>query len=236
MHTRSLALAIYMSAVYATLSYLPGFPVIGVENARISLVSGIAPVYGFLLGPWLGFLSCLIGACINRVVSGANLFQWLTLPATPISALIAGALVKTDPRNKWVRHVPILILTTLILAWYLIPVGRTILYFPILHWIALILMISFRNKLPMIYDGISKARLTIYIAIASFSATMTTHMYGTLMFILSAHLLIVEVLDLAPLLTSIIPVVVVERLTFTTISTILGAPLILIFKKNMWIQ
>ncbi|MEM2640889.1 MAG: hypothetical protein QW374_06530 [Candidatus Bathyarchaeia archaeon] len=235
MHTRSLALIIYMSAVYATLSYLPGFPVIGVENARISLVSGIAPVYGLLLGPWLGFLSCLIGACINRVVSGANLFQWLTLPATPISALIAGTLVKADSRNTWSRHLPILILTTLILAWYLIPIGRAAPYFPILHWIALTLMLSFRNKLPMIYGSIGKARLAIYIAIASFSATMTTHMYGTLMFILAAHLLIVEVWNPALLLTSIIPVVIVERLTFTVVSTIIGVPLALIFKKNMWI-
>ncbi|MEM2740448.1 MAG: hypothetical protein QXQ29_06585 [Candidatus Bathyarchaeia archaeon] len=233
MRTRRLALTIYMSAIYAALSYLPGFPVVGAESVKIGFISGIAPIFGFLLGPWLGFLSCFIGASINRILSGANPFQWLTLPTTPISAFTAGALVRVYFKNMKGWHISASILTILIAIWYLTPIGRAILYFPILHWIALILAILFRNKLPMIYRDIGRVRLTIYIAVVSFSATMTAHMYGTLIFILSTYLLILKVQDLTSLLTSLIPVVAVERLTFTAIATILGAPIILVLRKHM---
>ncbi|MCX8161544.1 MAG: hypothetical protein N3E44_00935 [Candidatus Bathyarchaeota archaeon] len=235
MNTRSLALTIYTSAVYVVLSYLPGFPVVGAENVKIGFISGVAPIFGLLLGPWLGFLSCFIGACINRILLGANLFQWLTLPTTPISAFIAGALVRAYLKNIRGWHISALILTILISIWYLTPIGRAIPYFPVLHWIALILTISFRDRLTMIYNDLDKVRLALYVAIVSFSATMTAHMYGTLMFVLSTYLLILEVQDLTLLLASLIPLVAIERLTFTAIATILGVPLILVFRKNKYI-
>lgn len=223
-----------MSTVYVVLSYLPGFPVVGAENVKIGFTSGVAPVFGFLLGPWLGFLSCFIGALINRILSNANVFQWLTLPTAPISAFIAGAL--TRPYSKVVKgwHISASILTILIIVWYLTPVGRTVIYFPLLHLIALILILSFRGRLSRIYDDISKPRLTLYIIVASFSSIMAAHMYGTLMFILSAYLMILNVKDLTSLLTSLIPVVIIERSIFTAIATILGVPLTLATKSFIY--
>ncbi len=232
MYTRRLALIVSMSTLYAALSYLPGFPVIGVENARIGIVSGVAPIYGFLLGPWLGFVSCLIGACINRILSGANLFGWLTLPATPLSAFIAGSLTTLNLKAMRGWCISASILAVLIAAWYSTPTGRALPYFPILHWIALTLILVFRGKLTSIHVKLSKSRMIIYIAIVSFSSTMTTHMYGTLMFIISMHLLLVGAQhNSTEILSSLLPIVIVERLTFTAIATILGVPLILASRR-----
>jgi hypothetical protein len=236
MHTRELALIISMSTLYAALSYLPGFPVIGVENARIGIVSGIAPIYGFLLGPWFGFVSCLIGACISRILSGANLFGWLTLPATPLSAFIAGSLTTQNLKATRGWCISASILAALIAAWYSTPTGRALPYFPILHWIALTLILVFRGKLVLIHAKPSKSRIIIYVAIVSFSSTMTTHMYGTLMFIISMHLLLGVQQDLMGILSSLIPIVIVERLAFTAIATILGVPLILVSRRIPFIR
>lgn len=221
-----------MAAVYVALSYLPGFPVLGAENVKIGIVSGIVPVFGLILGPWLGALAALIGAFISRVLTGASLFAWLTLPTMPISAFVAGALTK--PCFKWARgwQVSASILAILIAFWYLTPVGRAVPYFPFLHWIALFIVLVLRSRLVDFFNSKSKRKLTACVALSCFSSTMAAHMCGTLIFIASVELLILKVSNMASLFISLIPITTIERLTFTAIATALGVPLILTLKTR----
>lgn len=229
---KEVALVACMAAVYVALSYLPGFPVIGAENVKIGIVSGIAPVFGFILGPWLGALAALIGASISRALTGASLFAWLTLPTMPVSAFVAGALTK--PCFKRVRgwQASAFILAILISFWYFTSVGKAVPYFPFLHWIALTIVLVFRGRLVDFFNGRSKGKLTVCIALSSFSSTMAAHMCGTLAFVASAELLILKVSDITSLFISLIPIATIERLIFTAIATAVGVPLILVLRTR----
>ncbi len=225
MNTRRVALISSMTAVYVVLSYMPGFPVIGVSGAKIGVVSGIAPVYGFILGPTLGTLTTFLGAFINRILTGAGLFEWLTLPSMPLSAFTAGALSRSRLNGVAGWKVSALILTVLIVAWYGTYVGQAVPLFATLHWIGLIIILTLRSKFAEFFHSNVKRKLTLSILLCSYSATVTSHMYGCLVFILAAEFLLISASDLPSLFTMLIPIATFERLTFTAISTIIGVPL-----------
>jgi len=71
-------------AVFAALSvivimFLPSIPIIGLAGARITLDAAIAPVYGLVLGPYLGALAALIGGIVVAGYKGWHIFSVLTL-------------------------------------------------------------------------------------------------------------------------------------------------------------
>jgi uncharacterized membrane protein len=221
-----IALTVCMAALYVALSYLPGFPVVGVPGAEIELVSGVVPIFGFILGPWFGALASLLGAFVSRVLIGAILFGWLTLPTTPLSAFVAGSLVK--PRFRKIKgwQVSALILAVLISFWYLSWVGRAMPYFVFLHWTALIVVLFFRHRFVEYFTGESRKNLNVCVTLGSFVSVMTAHLCGTLIFILSVELVILRVSNLAFLFFSLIPIVTVERLILTIFASAVGVPVI----------
>lgn len=233
MNTRQVALISTMTAVYVVLSYLPGFPVIGISSAKIGMISGIAPIYGFILGPILGALTTLLGAFINRVLTGASLFEWLTLPSMPLSAFTAGALSRSRLNNIAGWKVSAAVLTVLIAAWYLTYVGRAVPLFAILHWFGLIVILVLRSKLAESFRSNVKKKLSLSILLCSYSATVTSHMYGCLVFILAADLLLINVSDLPSLFITLIPIAALERLMFTLMSTVVGVPLCSMLRNNI---
>ncbi len=232
MDTKKVALISTMTAMYVVLSYLPGFPVVGVSGAKIGVISGIAPLYGFILGPVLGILTTFLGAFINRVLTGASLFEWLTLPSMPISAFIAGALSRGRLNDLSGWKISAAILTILIATWYGTYVGRAVPLFAILHWIGLINILVLRSKLAKLFHSDLKRNLTLSILLGSYTATVTGHMYGCLAFILAAELLIINTSDLPSLFTMLIPIATFERLIFTAISTTIGVPLFSTLKNR----
>jgi uncharacterized membrane protein len=231
MDTKKVALISTMTAMYVVLSYLPGFPVIGASGARIGIISGIAPLYGFILGPTIGMSVTLLGAFINRVLTGASLFEWLTLPSMPISAFIAGALSRDRVNGLSGWKISAAILTILIATWYVTYVGRAVPLFAVLHWAGLINILLLRSKLARLFHSGLKRNLALSILLCSYTATVTSHMYGCLAFILAAELLIISTSDLPSLFTMLIPIATFERLTFTAISTTIGVPLVSTLKN-----
>ena len=233
MTAREVALIACTAAVYVVLSYLPGFPVIGAKGAKIGIVSSVVLVFGFLLGPSIGTLATLLGAIISRVLKGAGPFVWLTLPCMPLSAFITGALSRSrlGPVKGW--EASAVTLAALIVAWYGTWVGQAVPYFPIMHWIGLLIILVFRGKLAEFFQSEEKRKLVACVALCSYSATMTTHMYGNLAFLVAVELVILKVSQLPLLFMSIIPIAAIERLIFTAISTIIGVPIILTLRARI---
>jgi len=132
----------------------------------------------------------------------------------PVSAFVAGAL--TTPCFKRVRgwQASAFILAVLIAFWYFTSVGKAVPYFPFLHWIALTIILVFRGRLVDFFNGRSKGKLTVCVALSSYSSTMAAHMCGTLAFIASAELLILKVSDITSLFISLIPLVLALRTRF----------------------
>lgn len=137
-------------AVFAALSAIvckivPGIPIIGVTDSRIQFDAALAPIYGLVIGPYLGFLAGLIGGI---VVAGS----WpsvLTSFCTAISALVAGLLTQKNFRSSghsirgWI--VASAVLGLLILGWYASPIGQEASLYPILHFLGIAIILVFRG-------------------------------------------------------------------------------------------
>lgn len=125
-------LAIFIALSVVIIKFVPGIPIVGVPDSEIKFDAAIAPVYGMVIGPYLGFLAALIGGLLT---SGSP-FTFLTSFAPAISAMIAGFLA-SDRVSERIR-VPAwtaaaVILGALIAGWYLTWVGMKAPLYPILH-------------------------------------------------------------------------------------------------------
>jgi len=146
--TRDVALV----AVFAALSVVvckvvPGIPIVGVPDASIKFDAALAPIYGLILGPYLGFLAALIGG----FVAAGSVFSILTSFCTAVSALVAGLLtrerysVRKHNVNGWVLAA--VILGVLILGWYATWVGQRAPSYPILHFAGLLAILVSRGRI-----------------------------------------------------------------------------------------
>lgn len=124
---------------------LPGIPIVGVSGASIKFDAAIAPIYGLIIGPYLGFLAALLGG----LVTAGSLVDVLTSFSPAMSALIAGFLTQRYLRSKegaikgWMAGAAIL--GAVILGWYLTPVGQEAPFYPLFHLAGLVLILAMRG-------------------------------------------------------------------------------------------
>jgi len=125
-------LAIFSALSVIIIKFIPGIPIVGVPDSSIKFDAAIAPIYGMVIGPYLGFLAALIGGLLT---SGSP-FTFLTSFSPAVSAMIAGFLTsdRVSERVKipgWIAAATIL--AALIVGWYLTWVGMQAPLYPILH-------------------------------------------------------------------------------------------------------
>ena len=140
------------AGVFAALSAIvcevvPGIPIIGYSGASIKFDASLAPIYGLVIGPYLGFLAGFIGG----VVVANNWFSVFTSFCTATSALVAGLLTQKNYRSGvhsirgWV--VAAAVLGLLILGWYATWVGQGAPFYPVLHFLGLAIILVTRGWL-----------------------------------------------------------------------------------------
>ena len=149
--------------VFAALSVvvirvIPGFPIIGISDSQIKFDAAIAPIYGMILGPYLGFLAAFIGG----IVLANSWFSVLTSFAPAVSALVAGLLTqkKVTSSNRsfpgWAAAG--IILGLLILGWYATWVGQNALLYPVLHIAGLLIILVFRDRIATAFKNSEEIR------------------------------------------------------------------------------
>ncbi len=149
--------------VFAALSVvvirvIPGFPIIGLSDSQIKFDAAIAPIYGMILGPYLGFLAAFIGG----IVLANSWFSVLTSFAPAISALVAGFLTQRKITSSstgfpgWATAG--IILGLLILGWYATWVGQRALFYPILHIAGLLIILVFRERIATAFKNSEETR------------------------------------------------------------------------------
>jgi len=61
--TRDIAsVAVFAALSVVIIKVIPGFPIVGLSDSQIKFDAAIAPIYGLIMGPYLGFLAAFIGA------------------------------------------------------------------------------------------------------------------------------------------------------------------------------
>lgn len=136
-------------ALFATLSviickWVPGIPIVGIPETSIKLDAAIAPIYGMVIGPYLGFFAALIGGFI----AAESPFSILTSFCPAVSAMVAGFLIsnKAYGRSKISGWIPAtIILGLLIVGWYATWVGQQAPLYPLLHFAGLFAILITRN-------------------------------------------------------------------------------------------
>ncbi len=138
-------MAIFAAFSAILIKILPGIPIVGVPGANIKFDAAIAPLYGLIIGPYLGFLAALIGG----LITAGSPFDILTSFAPAVSALVAGFLTQKNLGNNggkikgWMMA--LIILGLLILGWYITGIGQKAPLYPVLHIGGFILILTTRD-------------------------------------------------------------------------------------------
>lgn len=137
------------TAVFAALTVIvcktiPGIPIIGVPEANIKFDAAIAPIYGMIIGPYLGFLAALLGG----LIAAGSPFSVLTSFCPAVSALVAGFLTRGKGEQSrvpgWI--LASVVMGLLIAGWYTTWVGQQAPLYPVLHFAGLFAVLITRGR------------------------------------------------------------------------------------------
>ncbi len=237
---KTIAFISIFTALYAVLRLIPTMPMIGASGNWFSLSDVIAPIYGIILGPFIGGLSIMMGTFLAMAMGRPVFFMFLDfLPAT-IGAVSLGLLIK----KKWIH---VIALNVILLALFLIhpltsvfvdySIGSTTLTFPFawLHIVALIVLISpLGRKAAQWVKTNNTTTITIGIAILFFVGTMMQHLMGNLLYetIMAQPLGFIPVEEYPANWLLVFPLYPVERLVLVVFGTIVGTPLLRVLKNS----
>lgn len=220
---------IALTAIFAALSwiaskFIPGIPIIGAEGSRISWDASLAPIYGIIIGPYLGFLAALIGG----LVAAGSLFTILTSFCTGVSAFVAGML--TDKNKKsygWIFSAAAIAL--LLAGWYSTEVGRTAPFYPIPHITGLLITVFARGWIAdKIAEGKTEEKnsLTKGLNTKYFALGIVLLFAGVVLYI--RHASLVEVMGNMEIISG--------ALSFMAYATLIGGALSIIYGVFSWIK
>lgn len=146
-------MAIFSALSVVIIKFIPGIPIVGVPDSQIKFDVVIAPVYGMVIGPYLGFLAALIGG----LLTSGSVFTLLTSFAPAFSAMVAGFLTSDRIIERidipgWIAAAAIL--GTLIAGWYLTWVGMQAPFYPVLHFAGFFAILITRKWIAKSFDEI----------------------------------------------------------------------------------
>jgi hypothetical protein len=237
--TKQIALTAIFAALYAVLRAIPTVPMIGVPGASFSLSDILAPIYGIILGPYVGGLSVLIGTFTAMSVKPPVFLGLDFLPGF-VNAVALGFLVRRKRLPVIALNIFLLlafVLNPLTLVFVSVPLGSTNLSFPFmwLHIVALIILISPLGL--MATKWVEKSRVALAITgfvILAFIGTMIQHLMGNILyeniFVYVTNFMTPEFLTLKwQVVFFLYPW---ERLILVVLAVLVGLPLIRALRKT----
>lgn len=111
--TRHIAIIAIFAALYTVLRMMQTIPMIGVEGGKFSVSDVVAPIYGILLGPYLGGASVILGSFLAIALGRPVTFMFLDFLPALVNAVALGFLV----RRKWW---PVVVLYAALLIGFLV--------------------------------------------------------------------------------------------------------------------
>ncbi len=219
-----LTLVAICAAAYAALSLLPGFPIIGLPSSDIDLARSLEPAYGLILGPVLGPSSALLGAVVGKLIVGDSM-GLLFAPLAIVSAFVAAALNRRTVLGARGWVVALVITASLVACWYATTTGRSAPLYPIPHVIGLVLLLVFRGRITEDLHSSDKKRLSRGVMLASYPATVSGQMLGSLIFLFLFR-------PEPAFFLAVIPVTLAERIVLTVLATVISVPLVLAVRRS----
>lgn len=237
--TKTIAIISIFTALYAVLRIIPTMPMIGASGASFSLSDVIAPIYGLILGPYLGGLSVIIGSFLAMFIKTPVFLGLDFLPAT-VAAVSVGLLMK----RKWL---PIIGLNVVLLLAFIlhpntsnfvsIPLSNITIPLPFawLHIVTLFILVSPLGRKATQWVRLpSPTKVAVGIGISFLIGTMMQHLMGNLLFetILAQPIGTIPIDSYPGIWASIFFVYPIERLVLVILGTIVGTSLLKILKNS----
>jgi len=231
--TKITAFLIVFSALYAVLRLVPLGPMIGL-SATFSVSDFLAPLYGIILGPYVGGLSIVIGTFLGMAMGKAPVFLGLDFLPAFVNAVAIGFLLK----RKWA---PVVVLNIILLLAFALNPLTTLFIGPIpfiwLHIVAFLVLISpLGRKAGQWVETLKPKFLTAGVAILAFIGTMMQHLTGN---ILTEVVLGQIVGSISPetfstiIWPSAFLAYPIERILLVILSVVVGVPLVRSLKKSL---
>ena len=219
MRARKVTLVALLAAIYAVVSLLPGFPVVGVPGSDIRLTRSLEMGYGVALGPFLGPLSAFVGAVVGRVATGGGTAILFT-PLALVSSFMAAAMAKQRVFGLRGWATSSLLMAGIILLWYATPAGQSIPLYAVPHLMGLGIILILRGRITDLLNSEKKRSLFAGLILSSYPSTMAGQMLGNLIFLV--------LFNPAPaFFMTVLPITILERAVITAVAGIVGAPLVL---------
>ncbi len=238
--TKTIATIAIFTALYAVLRAMQTIPMIGAEGAKFSASDVVAPIYGIVLGPYVGGVSIIVGTFVGMALGKAPVFLGLDFLPALVNAVAIGFLV----RRKWAAVVVLnLVLLVTFLAYPLtsifVTIPSTTISFPFvwMHIAALIVLISpLGRRAGQWVSTLKPARLTAGIAVLAFVGTMMQHLMGNILYetILAEPIGYIARTAFPGIWTGIFLVYPFERLALILLAVLIGTPLVRVLKQSFF--
>lgn len=238
--TKLIAIIAIFSALYTVLRLLQTIPMIGVEGGRFSLSDMIAPIYGVILGPYVGGASVIFGSFLAIALGRPVSFMFLDFLPAFVNCVALGFLV----RRKWL---PVVALNGLLLVIFMahplttvfINVGGVAIPFAWLHIVAFAVLVSpLGYKAGNWVESLKPIRLTVGLGILAFVGTMMQHLTGNILTeVVRGQIMGVMAPAAFDLMwNAVFFVYPWERLVLIILAVVVGAPLVRVLKKSFFIS
>jgi uncharacterized membrane protein len=181
--TKQIAMIAIFAALYTVLRMMQTIPMIGVEGGKFSLSDVIAPIYGIVLGPYVGGASVILGTFLAIAFGRPVTFMFLDFLPALINAVALGFLV----RRKWW---PVVVLYAALLVGFLlnplttlfITIGGIAIPFAWLHIVGFIVLVSpLGHRAGQWVQTLKPAKLAIGLTVLAFVGTMMQHLMGNIL-------------------------------------------------------
>ena len=181
--TKQIAIIAIFAALYTVLRMLQTIPMIGVEGGKFSLSDVIAPIYGILLGPYVGGASVVLGSFLAIAMGRPVSFLFLDFLPALVNTVALGFLM----RGKWW---PVVALNALLLVTFIlnplttifITIGEVSIPFFWLHIVAFVVLVSpLGHKAGSWVKTLKPTKLAVGLTVLAFVGTMMQHLMGNIL-------------------------------------------------------
>ena len=235
--TKVIASIAIFSALYAALRIIPTVPMIG-TGATFHLSDILAPLFGILLGPYVGGISIIIGTFAAMGMGTPVVFLGLDFLPAFVVAVSLGFLV----RRKWL---PVVVLNALLLLVYAInPLTSNFINTPWgtvpylwMHLAAFIVLLSPLGRKAGEWIGNAKSiKVTVGFVVLAFVGTMMQHLTGGILYeVIPGQITHTMQASVYPGIWNVVFYIYPwERLALIAGAVIVGVPVTRILRKSLF--
>jgi hypothetical protein len=232
--TKQIATLAIFTALYIVLRFIPFSMLIGPTGGFLSFSDFLAPIFGILLGPYLGGLSVLLGNFAALGMGRSMMFYGLDFLPDFVAVVSTGFLY-SHKRPTWAI---IVALNAALLGIFLANPLTSVFVFSVpfvwLHIAAFIVLLTPLSFIAAKWlQTLDYRKITIGVAIFAFIGTMLQHLTGNILFetVLGQLTSSIPTALYPGIWTTVFFAYPIERLILIISAVLVGTPLIYLFNK-----